>query len=72
MPFELNSVKRCIGVNVVQSAACWSGTTILIPIMAMFIGIIYYMRPFLEDTKTIFNQLDRIESEIMNFLQITT
>lgn len=62
LPFELNSVKRFIGVNIVQSASCWLGTTVLITINSLYFGIICYLRAFCQDVKFYFdemNQLDR-------------
>lgn len=70
LPFQLNSVRRFIAVNVVQSASCWLGTTILITIMSMYFGIIIYIRAFLVDIDFFFDEMDalshRNDTESMN------
>lgn len=58
LPFELNSAKRFMFVNLLQSMSCWSGTTILITIISMYFGIILYIRAFLGDFKFFLDDMD--------------
>lgn len=58
LPFELNSAKRFMGVNIVQSMSCWTGTTILITIVSMYFGIILYIQAFLKDFEFYFDEMD--------------
>lgn len=66
LPFALNSVRRFICVNCVQSASCWTGTTILITIMALFFDIVIYIRAFTEDIQIFFDEMDKLKSERNN------
>lgn len=61
LPFALNSVKRFICVNCVQSASCWTGTTILITIMSLYFDVIIYIRAFTEDMRTFFDEMDNMK-----------
>lgn len=52
-----------MGVNVVQSMSCWTGTTILITSVSMYFGIILYIKTFLKDFEFYFDEMNAFAEE---------